>query len=59
MDNRIKELSDIVQISVGKNHVLAYKSNGEIYSFGNNHFGQLGFIGNGHDIPRIIPEFRI
>ena len=32
----------IVQIAAGKNHSLALFSDGSLYAWGNNHYGQLG-----------------
>lgn len=40
---------NIVQIATGSNHSIALDSNGELYSFGENYFGQLGHDINGYD----------
>jgi alpha-tubulin suppressor-like RCC1 family protein len=39
----------ITQIAAGSNHSIALDSNGEVYSFGENFFGQLGHDINGYD----------
>lgn len=40
----IKLNEKIIDISCGFNHVLALSSNGDIFSWGNNQYGQLGLI---------------
>ena len=37
-----KNISDIIDIKAGKNHVIALKSNGEVYASGSNLYGELG-----------------
>jgi len=38
----IKDLKEIIQIAMGRNHVLCLSKDGAIYSWGDNYFGQLG-----------------
>ncbi len=40
---KIYTLSNIVQIAAGHTHSLALNSNGELYAWGSNDFGQLGY----------------
>ena len=39
---RAKNISDVIDIRAGKNHVIALKSNGEVYASGSNLYGELG-----------------
>ena len=48
-----KYLDDIIQISPSNNHALFLTTEGEVFSFGNNDFGQLGL---GHNIECNIPQ---
>lgn len=46
----VEALKDVVEICAGEKHSLALTSNGDLYAFGNNNFGQctgfLNFIGH-------------
>ncbi|MBO5478752.1 MAG: cadherin-like beta sandwich domain-containing protein [Clostridia bacterium] len=42
LENRIETLNNIAKISCGFDHYLALSTNGEVYSWGNNTYGQLG-----------------
>ena len=33
---------DVCDVAIGHNHFLALTSDGKVYSFGDNHYGQLG-----------------
>ncbi|WP_347598636.1 hypothetical protein [Acrocarpospora sp. B8E8] len=50
-------LSNIVDIDAGTAHALALKSDGTIWSWGDNYFGQLGIgsYGDFHPTPRRVP----
>lgn len=39
---KAKNISDVIDIKAGKNHVIALKSNGEVYVTGSNLYGELG-----------------
>lgn len=48
---------DIIQLATSNNHALVLTSEGEVYVFGNNNFGQLGLNHNFDcDIPQLIDE---
>ena len=48
-------VNNIIQIAAGSAHSLALTSNGHVYSFGNNQYGQLGLENNiNYDIPTLI-----
>jgi alpha-tubulin suppressor-like RCC1 family protein len=51
----LPDIEDIIQLAVSDNHALALTIEGEVYSFGNNKYGQLG-LGHFHDctIPQLI-----
>jgi len=48
-----KIFDDIIQIATSNNHALVLTADGEVYSFGNNDFGQLGL---GHNFECNIPQ---
>lgn len=50
---QVTGLSDIISIAAGANHILALKSDGSIWSWGQNSFGQLG---NGNQIFQSVPS---
>ena len=39
---KVEGLSNIVRVDCGTDHTLALDSNGKLYSFGENTYGQLG-----------------
>ncbi|MDR4509236.1 MAG: hypothetical protein MRJ65_13595 [Candidatus Brocadiaceae bacterium] len=49
---KVRGLQDIKTISSGHNHCLALKSDGSVWAWGNNEFGQLG---DGTKISRKVP----
>ncbi|OCH98002.1 hypothetical protein A8135_01910 [Legionella jamestowniensis] len=57
----IKELVDekIIKLALGWDHILALTSNGQVYSWGYNHFGQLGLRHRAPDsTPQLITTFN-
>ena len=50
----LQDLNDIIDISSGNGHNLALRSDGRIYSWGNNNYGQLG-IENESNYPVLVP----
>lgn len=52
-NNIIEYLDDIIQIATSNDHALALTSEGEVFSFGNNDYGQLGL---GHNFECKIPQ---
>ena len=47
----------VVDIRCGRTHSVALTSNGQLYSWGNNHMGQLGVLAadlGPHSIPRLV-----
>jgi alpha-tubulin suppressor-like RCC1 family protein len=55
----IPELNNISQVSVGNNHSLVLTDTGQVYTFGNNGYGQLG-LGKGiyGNRPTLIPRLN-
>lgn len=54
---KIKELSDVKEISTGLDYTLALKKDGTIWSFGDNFYGQLGNANNiGTHEPNTVPS---
>jgi hypothetical protein len=51
--NIIEYLDDIIQIATSNNHALALTAEGEVFSFGNNDYGQLGL---GHNFECSVPQ---
>lgn len=55
---QVNPLSSISAISTGGRHSIALKSNGSVWTWGSNYYGQLG-IGtsdvNGHPVPAPVP----
>ena len=51
----------MVQVACGYYHTLIRRDSGEVYSFGRNDKGQLGFDTSGHAciFPRLIGEFHV
>src|SRR5450631_3833284 len=52
LPERLDALSDIVKIAAGQDHTLAVKSDGTVWAWGNNVYGELG---NGHNTDSNIP----
>ena len=53
-------LVNIIQVSIGFSHTLALTHNGQVYAFGSNFYGQLGFkkdVSNAY-IPTLIPNLN-
>ena len=50
-------ISDVVDIAAGSNHVLILTKDGKVYSFGSNSYGQLGRDGNTLT-PEVIPDLE-
>ena len=49
----------VVDIKCGRTHSVALTQNGQLYSWGNNHVGQLGVLAadlGPHSIPRSVCE---
>ncbi len=44
--NETDNLTDVIKIAVGSNHVLALTKYGEVYAWGDNQYGQLGINSN-------------
>jgi alpha-tubulin suppressor-like RCC1 family protein len=52
---QVGTLSDWINIKTGNTHSIALKTNGTIWSWGNNFFGQLGLGDYGIDTERNVP----
>ncbi len=44
--NETENLTNVIKIAVGSNHVLALTKDGEVYAWGDNQYGQLGINNN-------------
>ncbi|HAN10287.1 MAG TPA: hypothetical protein DCP90_06720 [Clostridiales bacterium] len=52
----VADLTEVTQISAGGNHTVVYKSNGEVWTWGRNIYGQLGnSTNNGTNNPNSTP----
>lgn len=56
-DKKIFDLDDIIQLTVSDYHGMLLTSDGEVYAFGKNNYGQLG-LGHHFDceIPQLVPN---
>jgi len=53
---RVQGISNVVAISIGNGHSLALTAEGNLYSWGSNSHGQLGFGDTGHNVFRRYPQ---
>ena len=58
MPNLIKDFKDIKQISCGYNHTAFIDALGQVWTFGDNYYGQLGLWAKRYNIPNLIEGFK-